>query len=142
MLLDLFDGALADRPESLALDELTFRQFHDRANHVARRLAQTGVGRGDRVVIYCENRLGLALSYVAALRLGAIAVPINPLYRRVELSHVLRDAEPALVVHSATVARWLADAGSGGVPQIGVEEVESWKGDSRLEPALAAGPNP
>ena len=37
LLLDLFDAALADRAEALALDDLTYRQLHDGSRRVARK---------------------------------------------------------------------------------------------------------
>jgi malonyl-CoA/methylmalonyl-CoA synthetase len=142
MLLDLFDGALAERADSLALDETTFRQFHDGASRVARGFAGMGVRGGDRIAIYSENRAGFALAYVAALRLGAIAVPVNPLYRTTEVSHVFRDAEPAAVVVSSAAAPRLAETGAAHVPQIGVEEIESWARDGSLERLHPRAPDP
>ena len=96
MLLDLLDGALRDRAGSLALDDLTYERLHSGAARVARRFHDLGVRAGDRVGIYSENRHGFVYAYLAALRLGAIAVPLNVLYRSHDLAHALADARPAL----------------------------------------------
>jgi malonyl-CoA/methylmalonyl-CoA synthetase len=142
MLLDLFDGTLADGGDGLALNDLTLAQFHEGASRVARRFAEMGAHAGDRIAIYCENRLGFALAYVAALRLGAIAVPINPLYRSVELSHVLRDARPAIVVRSLAVAGWIAESGFAELRQVDAQEIEGWAYDPRLRPIHRIRPDP
>ena len=125
MLLDLLDGALADRAEAAALDGLTFLELHQGARRVAQRFARLGVHAGDRVVIYTENRLGFALAYLATLRLAAISVPANVLYRANDFGHVLRDARPALVVCSDASARFAAQAGVT-TTIVNAGEIESW----------------
>ena len=125
MLLDLFDGALADRPSALALDDLTHRQLHDAALRVARRFDVLGVRRGDRVAIYSENRHAVVLSYLAALRVGAIAVPINVLYRHSDLAHAIGDAQPSLVVSSSGAAPFLEGIDTGGAASLDAAEVEA-----------------
>jgi malonyl-CoA/methylmalonyl-CoA synthetase len=134
VLLDLFDGALADRAGALALDDLTFADVHGGAKRVARRLHERGVRFGDRIAVYCENRHGFVLAYLAALRLGAVAVPVNPLYRASDLAHVLRDARPTAIVRSASVASYLDQAGAGGAAIVDVAEVESWARSSDVRP--------
>lgn len=124
-LLDLMDGALYDRAQALALDELTYRRLHEGALRVANRFAAAGVRAGDRVAIYAENRHALVYAYLAALRLGAIAVPVNVLYRAGDLGHVLRDARPSLLVRSAAVAAFVEAAGFDGTVA-GADDVEEW----------------
>jgi malonyl-CoA/methylmalonyl-CoA synthetase len=127
VLLDLLDGALADRAEAAALDDLTFRELHQGARRVAERFARLGVRAGDRVVIYTENRLGFVFAYLATLRLAAIAVPANVLYRADDFGHVLQDARPALVVCSDASARFATEAGAGATTNIvDAGEIESW----------------
>ncbi len=126
MLLDLFDGALADRAGALALDDRTFADLHAGARRVALRLYDRGVRAGDRVAIYCENRHGFVLAYLATLRLGAVAVPVNVLYRASDLAHVLRDARPAAIVRSTAVASFVDEANAGVATVVDVSDVESW----------------
>ena len=117
MLLDLLDGALADRFGAAALDELTYGELHEGALRVAAMLSKRGVRAGDRVAVYSENRHGFIYAYLAALRMGAIAVPVNVLYRSTDLAHVLDDSEPSAVITSRPI----------GVPsEIDVAEVEHW----------------
>jgi malonyl-CoA/methylmalonyl-CoA synthetase len=136
VLLDLFDGALAGRPDSLALDDLTYRQLHEGARRVARCFAERGVRAADRVAIYCENRHGFVLAYLAALRLGAIAVPVNVLYRSDDLAHVLRDAMPCLVVCSSASAPFVA-AVADAPYRVDASDVEAWAFDSSIAPLVA-----
>ncbi|HXU46401.1 MAG TPA: AMP-binding protein, partial [Thermoanaerobaculia bacterium] len=57
-----------------------------------------GLGRGDRIAFFLGNRPELVIAYLAAIRLGAIVVPINLAYRKVELGHILADAEPRILL--------------------------------------------
>lgn len=142
MLLDLLDGALHDRAGALALDDLTYAALHAGALRAARRFQTLGVRRRDRIAIYSENRHAFVYAYLAALRLGAIAVPVNVLYRTSDLGHVLNDASPALVVASEAASPYLSAARYGGAIA-GAGDVEAWARDARLpayEPATRPAP--
>ncbi|HTA40094.1 MAG TPA: AMP-binding protein [Candidatus Acidoferrales bacterium] len=131
MLLDLFDGALADRAGALALDDLTHRQVHDGALRVARKFEERGIRAGDRVAIYSENRQGFVFAYLAALRMGAIAVPVNVLYRSSDLSHVLSDAQPSIVVCSSASAPFVQEV-STQAWLVSAAEIETWARDASI----------
>ncbi len=119
------DAALA-RGSSLALDELRYVDLWQQAGRVAHALASRGVRRGERVAIYSENRLGFVLAYLAVLRLGAIAVPTNVLYRATDLGNILSDAEPRLVVGSAQTRPFVPV----DMPFVDAADVEAWALDA------------
>jgi malonyl-CoA/methylmalonyl-CoA synthetase len=131
LLLDLFDGALADRGDALALDDLTYRQLHDGASRVALKFEERGIRPGDRVAIYSENRQGFVFAYLAALRMGAIAVPVNVLYRASDLSHVLSDAQPSIVVCSSASAPFVHEVATEAWI-MSAADVETWARDASL----------
>lgn len=54
--------------------------------------AEHGVTRGDRVALYLQNVPQFIISLLASWKLGAIAVPINPMLRERELGHLLADS--------------------------------------------------
>jgi fatty acid CoA ligase FadD22 len=56
----------------------TTAEVHDGAARAASLLAGLGVGRGDRVLIALPDGVEFAWSFLGAVRLGAIAVPVNP----------------------------------------------------------------
>jgi len=129
--LDLFDGALADRGDALALDDVTHAQLHEGARRVARRFQELGVRAGDRIAIYCENRHGFIYAYLAALRLGAIAVPVNVLYRASDLAHALADCAPILVVCSSASAPFVREC-APHARLAAARDVESWARDAGI----------
>lgn len=85
---------------ALAIGErrFTFSDLEGGSNAAARVLRGHGVTHGDRVAIFADKGLEWILAYLGALKLGAIALPINPAYRERELAHILPDAAPTAVV--------------------------------------------
>lgn len=62
------------------------------------RLQSLGLARGDRVALALPNTPAFIAAYFGAQLAGAAVVLVNPQYRHAELSHLLADSEPAIVV--------------------------------------------
>ena len=58
--------------------DTTYGELRDRVARVRGGLAGLGVGKGDRVALLCGNGLYFVETYLAALGLGAVVVPLNP----------------------------------------------------------------
>ncbi len=86
---------------------LTFGDVEARANATARLLAARGFAAGDRLAFFLPNRLELLDLFLACVRLGVIAVPMNALYREREVAHLVGDASPKVVVTTADRAAHL-----------------------------------
>lgn len=84
--------ALVYRERSYSYQEL-FSTIHSTAENLR---ASYGIRHGDRVVINMENSDRYVLVYLAVLRAGGIAVPINPKFTAREIEFVLSDARPVL----------------------------------------------
>jgi malonyl-CoA/methylmalonyl-CoA synthetase len=100
-LLELFRPVLKSRAGKRGLrfgdDWHTFGDLDGKSDAVAYALStQFGIRAGDRIAMYLGNGPDLVLYYLGGLKLGAIVVPINVMYRDRELTHVLRDAEPRI----------------------------------------------
>jgi len=63
------------------------REFDELANRWANVYAANGVGKGDAVAIFCENRPELMFAVAGAVKLGAIAGLINTRQRKHVLVH-------------------------------------------------------
>lgn len=113
-LLDRFDDTLRHAGPSAALEcdgrEFTFDQIENRSNRLANRLGADGFEPGDRLAVYLSNCVELIETYLAAVKLGLIFVPINVLYRGREISHIVSDAEPRGAVTSADLENHLQPA--------------------------------
>ena len=61
-------------------------------------MANAGIVKGDRVIFQVKKSPEAIFLYLACLKLGAIAVPLNNSYTASELSYFLDDIEPGMVV--------------------------------------------
>lgn len=79
---------------------LTLADWDTRADRLAAGLADRGVVPGDRVAVAIgpERPFAWLVSYVAAHRAGAVAVPLNTRLAGPELRAILEHAEPAAVL--------------------------------------------
>ena len=95
-------------------------ELEHRTASVAARLAVGGVQPGDRVLISAEPSVDLVIAYVAALRLGAVVLPVNTGYRERELAHVVTDGTPRVaIVDRGDRAGWVRSAGGSAVVVVG-----------------------
>ena len=80
---------------------ISYAQLLTRVASMAAGLRQRGVEASDRVVLAMLDSPEFAVSFLACLRIGAIAVPVNPLLPWRDLGVVIADAGPRLVLVSA-----------------------------------------
>src|SRR3984957_20640159 len=99
---------------------LSYGQFRDQAWTLAASLAGQGIGRGDRVAVQLPNWSEFFLVYAACARLGAVVIPIAPVYRAGEVGFIVADSGAAAVVtcggfrgfdHTAMAAEIVAACG-------------------------------
>jgi len=77
---------------------VTFKQVAREVENMARKLQGLGVGEGDQVAIILPNSFELVYSFFAPSALGAVQVPLNPVYRETEFRHILEDSEAKVVI--------------------------------------------
>ncbi|TDD22941.1 long-chain fatty acid--CoA ligase, partial [Actinomadura sp. KC06] len=108
--------------------------------------AGRGLRRGDRVAVYLDDCVEVMESCLAAVRAGAVAVPLNPRASDPELDHLLRDSAAAAVVtdpaHLEQVLRLAPGAGGPSVLVVGDEAPpsgsQSFEALATTEPARPA----
>ncbi|MFI7167342.1 AMP-binding protein [Rhodococcus erythropolis] len=71
---------------------LTFGELRDRALGLAVGLKRLGVERGDRVSVQIPNWTEFGIIAVALSRIGAVIVPIMPIYRRDDVGYIVANA--------------------------------------------------
>jgi acyl-CoA ligase (AMP-forming) (exosortase A-associated) len=81
--------------------ELSHAGLEARGRQLAAGLAARGVRRGDRVVVYLQNRPEVVEVALACSRLGAVFVPANPLLKARQLRFIVQDCGAKVVVLSA-----------------------------------------
>jgi long-chain acyl-CoA synthetase len=94
---------VGDYPKALIYEgrEYSSGELRQMQLRLAGALVDMGVKRGDRVAVITPNCPEVGITYAAAWRIGAITVPILFLLAQSEIEHILRDAEPSVVVTSS-----------------------------------------
>jgi malonyl-CoA/methylmalonyl-CoA synthetase len=97
----LFDGL--DDASRLAIEtadgqRISYGDLISRAGQMANVLVSRGVKPGDRVAAQTEKSVPGLVLYLAAVRAGAVYLPLNTAYTLNELEYFITDAEPSLVV--------------------------------------------
>src|SRR3954454_7468902 len=97
----IFDGL--DDPERLAIEtvegkRISYGALISLAGKMANVLVSSGVKPGDRVAAQTEKSVPGLVLYLAAVRAGAVYLPLNTAYTLNELEYFIADAEPSLVV--------------------------------------------
>jgi len=101
-LSEMVDRAASDRPDhpAIVFEDLTisYGDLLRSINQLSNALVKSGIGKGDRVAVIMGNRPEFVMAYFAAVRIGAIAVTLNPVSTVHELSHYFTESKPSAVV--------------------------------------------
>ncbi|WP_109527462.1 class I adenylate-forming enzyme family protein [Nocardia aurea] len=79
-------------------ERLTYRQAEQRSRDVARRMLSASIGKNTRVGILFANTPDWIVSWLAATRIGALAIPVSTYQQAPELHRTLRHADIHLLV--------------------------------------------
>jgi fatty-acyl-CoA synthase len=100
---DLLDRRAAELPEKEALVynyqeiglelRLTYSQYRDTVNQLAKGLMALGVEKGDHVAVWATNVPEWIFLQMALARIGAVIVTVNTNYRGAEIEYVLRQGD-------------------------------------------------
>jgi acyl-CoA synthetase (AMP-forming)/AMP-acid ligase II len=84
-------------------ERITYAQFERRTNRLARALAAAGVVAGDRVALPLNNGVAWPELCIAAMKLGALVVPVSTRLTHQEIAYVAGDATPRVMVYSESL---------------------------------------
>lgn len=106
IVLDWLKHRSLHSPEATALldgetnEEWSYQELWSRAQSGAFYLEKfCGVKKGDRILYVGQNDLMVLNLYFSAIRLGAIFIPVNYRLSSSEISFIISDAKPQLIVH-------------------------------------------
>ncbi|MEV6561061.1 amino acid adenylation domain-containing protein [Nocardia sp. NPDC051756] len=108
LLLDGYRQAVATTPDAVAVvyegTELTYREFDQRVNQLARLLISQGVGAESLVGLAIRRSLDLVVGMYAIVTAGGAYVPLDPDHPAERIAHILDTAQPACVVTTSADA--------------------------------------
>jgi malonyl-CoA/methylmalonyl-CoA synthetase len=120
----------AQAREAALTPAISYTDLFAAADRLAAGLQRWGLTKGDRVAFLIGSRPEFVIAYLAVIRLGAVVVPINLRYRRLEIGHILSDCTPRLIIteraHLATLAE-AEDAQASVEATLLAEELAAWQ---------------
>ncbi len=95
-IYEQFEKVCRDNPEKPALIYLgktyKFSQLKEATQNLAASLHRMGVSKGDKAVLYLPNCPQWIITWLALQRIGAIAIPISPIYTPIDLKYMANDS--------------------------------------------------
>ncbi len=102
LLGGFLDQRVADHPERIVFYsrgiETTYKQLSDQVNICARAMIASGLKKGDGVAVLSSQRTEVFITFFAAAKIGLLWMGINPKYQLREMSHVVSDAKPKMII--------------------------------------------
>lgn len=105
----------------------TYRELLNYSDRVGNALSQLGIKKGDSVALMSENCAEFIFCCIGVMETGAIVIPVNPLLKEGDVSHIIREAGnvKAFFVHKnnfRTVKRVRKQVNFPNVILLGTEE--------------------
>ncbi len=101
-LADVIRRRAAATPNAVAVrdasGDITFLELDRRSNQVGSWLARSGLKRGDRVALMCANSHVIHEVLFGAAKIGAITLIVNNRLSSAEVTAILADAQPSVVI--------------------------------------------
>jgi non-ribosomal peptide synthetase component F len=101
-LPELFERSAKEHPDAVAVayesQRLTYSELNARANQLARHLRSKDIGPDQIVAILLDRSPAMVVSILAALKIGAAYLPLDPDYPAARLEFMLSDSEADILL--------------------------------------------
>jgi acyl-CoA synthetase (AMP-forming)/AMP-acid ligase II len=91
-----------ERPDAEAMvfgdQRITWSQFKDQMDRIARAYLEIGVERGDRVAMLSMARPEFLTTYMAANKVGAMWLGLSPKFKLDELRYLVGNSQPSVLI--------------------------------------------
>jgi long-chain acyl-CoA synthetase len=75
-----------------------YARLRDLSERFAAALLDLGVKKGDRVMIYIPNCIQFVIAFLGTQRIGAVIVPVSPIYTSHELNYMINDSGAETII--------------------------------------------
>ncbi|RRV07250.1 amino acid adenylation domain-containing protein [Pseudomonas sp. v388] len=134
-LAQLIEAQVAATPEAVALRldarQVSYRELNARANQLAHKLLELGVGPDVLVGIAVPRGVDMLVGLLAILKAGGAYVPLDPDFPQDRLAYMIQDSGlPLLLTHSELLGQLPIP---GSVQSVCVDRAEDWLTDYSVE---------
>ena len=96
LVFSRFEGMAKKYPQKTAITFLGEKCSYARLRHwidrFAAGLSHLGIRKGDRVMLYLSNCPQWVIAFFGIQKIGAVAVPVSPIYTSHEIGYMIKDA--------------------------------------------------
>src|SRR5262245_60327849 len=94
-------------------ERITYHDLYNRVCGMGRALRALGVTREQRVLLILNDTPAFPVAFFGAMRIGAVPVPVNPLYKASDYRFFLEDSYARVVITETTYLDKLSKALEG-----------------------------
>ncbi|MGE5255679.1 MAG: class I adenylate-forming enzyme family protein [Hyphomicrobiales bacterium] len=88
-----------ERPAVIYLGEsFSYRRLRELAERFAGALTDMEIRKGDRVMVYIANSIQWVIAFLAIQKIGAVIVPVSPIYTSHEITYMIQDSGAQAIV--------------------------------------------
>jgi long-chain acyl-CoA synthetase len=88
-----------DRTAVLYLGKrFSYSELRELSEGFAGALVDMGVSKGDRVMLYISNCIQWVIAFLGIQRIGAVVVPVSPIYTSFEIEYMIKDSGTETVI--------------------------------------------
>src|ERR1043166_1660489 len=99
---------------------VSYRELDRTSDRLAGALAQGGIARGDRVIVFMDNCHEAVIAIFAALKAGAVFTPINPSTKAEKLAFVINNCRARALITQEKL-RAVARAALAATPSVALD---------------------
>lgn len=113
LVISAFDRACERYPEKTAIiyvgEKFSYSKIRELIDRFASALYDLGVKDNDKVMLYIPNCPQFLIGYLAAQQIGAIPVPISPIYTPTQITYLINDSGAETVLCQDTNFRYIKE---------------------------------
>jgi amino acid adenylation domain-containing protein len=140
-VIGLFEERVERMPNATAVqyeeDELSYLELNERANQLAWRLRELGVGTETRVGLLVERSLEMVVGLLGVMKAGAAYVPLDPDYPPERLNYMLESSQIKVLLTQERLREQLPPYGGQVLELDGAEERSRIAGHKTENPDVA-----
>lgn len=97
-----FDRMSERYPDKAAViylgEQFSYARLRDLSERFAGSLADEGIQKGDRVMVYISNCIQWVIAFLGIQKIGAVLVPVSPIYTSFEIEYMVKDSGAETII--------------------------------------------
>lgn len=122
-IFSTFAATAAKYPDKTAVyyigTRFSYRRLKDLSERLAAALSASGIKSGQKVMLYIPNSIHWVVSWLGIQKIGAVAVPITPIYTPHDIRYIANDSEADAIICADTNFGYVTTV----LPETGIKTV-------------------